>query len=357
MIKTDKYSEVPISESLKSDVFWEDLEFWVKNTDFEKDFAYIKEELDRKMVYGVKEKIRKNFNLEFYLNKDKGKLEFYRSSQQQLTIIIELFNEIKLPEEPVLTYSNPGYFYIELIDDKFQLFVTKSRLLNDSTLVKLKRIELHILQLILGHNVEKNKEILLGLLKKSLKTKILNSEAKRFKMSIQDVSDIKPADVYKLVRDGKLLYFNTESLIFDVAEKLFEFYEGNVYKSRELEKLTVCVDFVEKNIEPDSIAEYMHNTNKDGVFLSSKVVDFLPNSYKKSVIGYLISSNILNKNQTYDRRFIRFVEEFSNEKYIFEFLDTLDDSDELKLYLDMLANYNSTDALNKFKLYKMFRFK
>ena len=39
--------------------------------------------------------------------------------------------------------------------------------------------------------------------------------------------------LYKLVRDGKLLYFNTESLIFDVAEKLFEFYEGNVYKSRE----------------------------------------------------------------------------------------------------------------------------
>ena len=28
-----------------------------------------------------------------------------------------------------------------------------------------------------------------------------------------------------------VLYFNTESLIFDVAEKLFEFYEGNVYKN------------------------------------------------------------------------------------------------------------------------------
>ena len=244
----------------------------------------------------------------------------------------------------------------KIIDGNYQMLVSDDGTNIDGKPVKLKKIELHFLQLVLGHNVEKNKEAFLKLLKKSLQTKILNLEAKRFKMSLQDISNMKPYDVYKLVCEGNLLYFNSTSLIFDVAEALYDCYTENIYKSKESEKLNVCVNFIEKNIEPGSIVEYMYDTNTkyDGVFVSSVIVDLLDKSYKKSVIKHLMDSGLLKAQFLW--RFISFIKKFSNVEYIFEFLDTLDDSEELKLYVDFLANCGD-DPLNKFKLYKMFRFK
>ena len=84
----------------------------------------------------------------------------------------------------------------------------------------------------------------------------------------------------------------------------------------------------------------------------------LDKSYKKSVIKHLIDSGLLKAKAQLSIVILSFIKKFSNVEYIFEFLDTLDDSEELKLYVDFLANCgNVNDPLNKFKLYKMFRFK
>ena len=360
MLKVEKDSEVSVSEYIQSDTFWDDLEFWVNNSEFEKSFDYFKPKICSTKLYGKKVNFKNFINLEFYVNKDKRKLEFYRSSNNQLSVNVELFNEIKLTNEPTRTYSKSGYCYFEIIDGNYQMLVSDDGTNIDGKPVKLKKIELHFLQLVLGHNVEKNKEAFLKLLKKSLQTKILNLEAKTFKMSLQDISNMKPYDVYKLVCEGKLLYFNNTSLIFDVAEALYDCYTKNVYTSRESEKLNVCVNFIEKNIEPGSIVEYMYDTNTkyEGVFVSSVIVDLLDKSYKKSVIKHLIDSGLLKAKAQLSIVILSFIKKFSNVEYIFEFLDTLDDSEELTLYVDFLANCgNVNDPLNKFKLYKMFRFK
>ena len=71
MLKVEKDSEVSVSEYIQSDTFWDDLEFWVNNSEFEKSFDYFKPKICSTKLYGKKVNFKNFINLEFYVNKDK----------------------------------------------------------------------------------------------------------------------------------------------------------------------------------------------------------------------------------------------------------------------------------------------